>query len=85
MHVASDGKSRWLTRGTLAALFAYPLVQLGYRRVTSLIASRNTVSQQFCKHLGFKVEGYCRNAMKDDDVLVMGMLREDCRFIKQEI
>lgn len=85
MHVASDGKSRWLTRGTLAALFAYPFQQLGYRRVTSLIGSRNIVSQEFCKHVGFKVEGYCEHGMKDDDVLVMGMLRERCRFIKQEI
>lgn len=85
MHVASDGKSNWLSRGTLAALFAYPLIQLGYRRVTSLIASKNAASQRFCEHLGFEHEGYCRHAMKDDDVVIMGMLKENCRFIKQEI
>lgn len=85
IHVASDGSAQWLTRDALAGIFAYPFVQLGYRRVTSLIGTRNKASERFCRHLGFEQEGYCRHAMPDDDIIIMGLLRERCRFINQEI
>lgn len=83
MHVASDGSANWLTRGALAGIFSYPFVQLGFRRVTSLIGNKNKLSMRFCQHLGFEQEGYCKNAMEDDDVVVMGLLQERCRFLNK--
>lgn len=84
MSVASDGSSHWLNRGYLAALFAYPFIQLGMRRVTSAVASKNTASYGFCLHLGFVVEGVCRDALPDDDLVIMGMLRAECRYLPKE-
>lgn len=84
MHVASDGSGRWLTRTALIEAFHYPFVQLGLRRVTALIPAKKTAAIRFNEHLGFKLEGFCPEAMPDDDLQVRGMLRRECRFIPQE-
>lgn len=84
MHVASDGSGRWLTKEALVRFFAYPFIQCGLRRVTSPIGTKNTASMRFCQHLGFEQEGFCRHALADDDVIVMGLIRENCRFIPKE-
>lgn len=85
MHVASDGSRRWLTRDLLVSAFAYPFIQLGLRRVTSPIASRNKDSLAFNQHLGFKQEGRHPFAAGDDDVITLGLLREQCRFVDQNL
>lgn len=84
MHVASDGSRRWLTRSVLIQVFGYPFVQLGLRRVNALIPAKKTDAIRFNEHLGFKLEGYCPEAMPDDDLQIRGMLRRECRFIPQE-
>lgn len=81
LHVASDGSGHWLTRRFLVAVFAYPFIQLGLRRVTALVAARNTRALRFDLHLGFDYEGCCRDALPDDDLLVLGMTRAQCRFL----
>lgn len=84
MHVASDGDSNWFSRPMLFAIFAYPFVQCGLRRVTGTIASKNAASLRFAQHLGFEVEGLCREAAENDDLVVLGMLRRNCRYIPAE-
>ena len=84
IHVASDGSRRWLTRGFLAAVFAFPFIQVGLRRVTGLVPARNLVARQFNRRLGFDFEGLCRHALPDDDIVVLGMLRSRCKFIPPE-
>lgn len=84
MHVASDGSRRWLTREFLVHVFSYPFVQLNLRRVTALVPSRNQHALNFDRKLGFRDEGYFRHAMPDDDIVALGMLRGDCRFIPRE-
>ena len=81
IHIASDGTRRWLNRAFIAECFAYPFVQLGLRRVTGLVAAKNRDALRFDAHLGFEYEGLLRRALPDDDVVVLGMLRESCRFI----
>lgn len=81
ISAASDGSRRWMSRELLAAIFKYPFLQLGLRRVTAIVATRNTTSLNYCKNMGFRKEGYCPHAMVDDDAWILGMLREDCRFI----
>jgi RimJ/RimL family protein N-acetyltransferase len=83
MHVASDGSRRWLNKELLLASFAYPFTQLGFRRVTALIPSRNSASLAFNKALGFTQEGFHPHATPDDDLITLGLLRENCRFIIQ--
>lgn len=84
MHIASDGSRRWLTREFLAEAFAYPFLQLGLRRVTAKVASKNLDALEFDRRLGFLDEGLCREAMPDDDIVILGMLRRDCRLIPPE-
>lgn len=81
MSAASDGTGHWMSRSFLRAIFMYPFAQLGFRRVTAIVAARNKQSLNYCMNMGFKVEGFCPHAMADDDAFILGMLRENCRFI----
>jgi len=86
MHVASDGSRRWLTRGFMAAAFAYPFIQCGLQRVTGLVPASNREALDFDLRLGFRPEGRMRLALHNDDMIVLGMLREECPFIpKKEV
>jgi RimJ/RimL family protein N-acetyltransferase len=84
IHIASDGTKRWMNRGFLAACFAFPFVQLGLRRVTGLVAAKNTAALAFDENLGFAREGYHPHAAGDDDLITLGLLRENCRFLSAE-
>lgn len=84
MHIASDGTRRWMNKELLLSAFAYPFVQLGLKRVTGIVPARNTAALSFDEHLGFVREGLCRDGFPDDDMVILGMLRKDCRFISQE-
>lgn len=81
IHVASDGNPHWLSRPFLAAAFMHPFVQWKLKRVTGLVPAKNTAALRFDLHLGFVKEGYLRKALPDDDLILLGMLREECRFI----
>lgn len=84
MHIASDGSKQWLSRAFLTASFAYPFIQLGLRRVTGLVPSRNSDALRFDTNLGFEFEGLCRDALPDDDIIILGMRKAHCRFIPLE-
>ncbi len=84
MHLASDGTGKWMNRAILAAAFAYPFIQLRLNRVTGLVPSKNAQALRLNEHLGFEREGLCRKAMPDDDIVVMGLLRENCKWVPKE-
>jgi hypothetical protein len=80
MTVASSGvlwRYKWII-----PLFRYPFVQLGCRRVSARCASRNHKSKAALLHLGFVLEGQLRDALPDDDVLLFGMTRAECRWLE---
>lgn len=81
VHVASDGSAHWLNRAYLAHFFAYPFIQLGLRRITGLVPSNNHRALAFDLHLGFQVEGRLREAFPDADLMVLGMLKRECRYL----
>ena len=83
MHVSAIEGSRWMTKEFLFSAFDYPFNQLGLRRVTGRIKKRNKRAAAFVKHLGFKYEGTMRHYFADDDALIFGLLRGDCRFIRR--
>ena len=86
MHIASDGTGRWMNKELLVSSFAYPFIQLGYPRITGIVAESNTKALEFDLKLGFKREGYCRKAAKDGGaIIVLGMLKEECRFIPRTV
>ena len=80
MSVAADSP-KFLTRKTLREYFAYPFEQLALRRVTILIESCNTHSIDFNRRLGFVAEGLLRNWYGQHHGILMGMLREDCKWL----
>ena len=84
MHIASDLSRTWLSRAFLKACFMHPFVQWRLQRVTGLVASRNADALRFDEHLGFKREGLIKHGLPDDDLVLLGMLREDCRWIPQK-
>lgn len=85
MHVASDGSGHWITKGLLFTAFAYPFIQCGLRRVTGLVPASNTRALDFDIKLGFTPEGRMRHFLPNgDDMIILGMLREDCPFISKE-
>lgn len=84
IHIASDGKGNWLSRSFLRASFLHPFVQWDLRRVTGLVPARNEAALRFDLHLGFVREGVVRHALPDDDIILLGMLREDCRWIPEK-
>lgn len=83
MSFAAIPGRRWLTRAYLHAIFRYPFVQLGVRRVTGFVAAKNSDSLRFAHHLGAKLEGVMKHALPDDDLVILGILREDCRYGKE--
>lgn len=84
MHLASDGTGKWMNKAILAAAFAYPFIQLRLNRVTGLVPSSNEKALALNEHLGFIREGLCRKALPNDDMIVMGLLRENCRWVPKE-
>lgn len=84
IHVAAVPDVRWMTRGFMHAVFHYPFLQLQVRRVTAVVAAKNVlISTRFHERLGFKLEGYLRHALKDDDMYLFGMLKSECRWLKE--
>lgn len=86
LSVASDGSRRWVTREFLIRVFAYPFIQLSYRRVTCLVAASNSNSLRLCEHFGWTREGVLRHGTPSgEDMILLGMLREECRYLPERM
>lgn len=80
MSVAA-ASPKFLSRRALRAFFGYPFNQLGLERVTSLISVDNAKSYKLCRGLGFSVEGCLRKWFSPLDGMVMGLLKEECKWL----
>lgn len=74
----------FITKRFAYAVALYPFVQLGCRRVTAFIAVDNAKSLSLAQQLGFRIEGTVREWFPDSDAYILGLLREDCKWIKDE-
>lgn len=82
MHVAAVEGKHWLSKEFLYAVFAYPFIQLNCNRVTGLVRADNFKAQKLDEHLGFVKEGLIRRGCSDGtDMILYGMLKEECRWI----
>ena len=81
-HIADIPGKKWLTRDFLFAMFDYPFNQLECNRITGLVPKKNKEARRFDTHLGFEYEGNMRHALPDDDMLIYGMLKEKCKWLK---
>ncbi len=82
VSVAFDSPG-WALPGTLRALFDYPFSQLGCRRMTAMVGRKNKQSRKLTEGMGFKLEGVHPKGLDGrQDVMSYGLLKEDCRWIK---
>ena len=84
MHISAIDGRKWLTPEFLFAAFDYPFNELGRKRVTAFMRSKNDRAISFAKNLGFEYEGTMKNYYADDDAVVYGLLRENCRFLMRK-
>ena len=85
IHVASDGRPNWFTREYAIRTMAYPFNQCQLHRISCLISITNMKSIRFTLQFGGWVhEGTQREAgYAGEDLLLFGMLKEDCRWLRQ--
>jgi hypothetical protein len=73
---------RWCNRTTLHAALSYPFLQVSSRRCGATRAAGNAHARRFVERVGFRQEGVARNAWLSGDVVIYGMLREECRWLR---
>lgn len=80
MSVAA-ASPKFLSRRALRAFFGYPFGQMNLCRVTAVVSTDNPHSYQFNRRLGFSVEGQLRKWFGATDGIVMGLLKEECKWL----
>lgn len=83
MHIVSNGNKNFASRGMIFGFFALPFLNCQLARVTTTVRQRNVDVQKLALNLGFRFEGVKVNGYADDNMVVMGMRREDCIWIKK--
>lgn len=82
VHVAVKPGAR-VTRDALRAVFTYPFIVCGVRRVSGYVDESNSAARRFDEHLGFREETRLKGAAKDGgDVIVYVMWRHECRYLE---
>lgn len=75
---------RWCSARCLRQIFKTGFDVLGCCRINALISAENGPSLSLAKRCGFVLEGNMRRyGDNGGDVYVLGMLREECRFINK--
>lgn len=74
--------SKWADRDMLYMTFHYPFIQLSCRKVFGQIPANNTQALDFDLKLGFKIEARIPEVFPNEDLIVVSMKREDCRWLK---
>lgn len=72
----------WADRDMLWITFHYPFIQLRCRKVFGQVPANNTAALDFDLKLGFKIEARIHDVFPDEDLIVVAMKREDCRWLK---
>ena len=81
-HMAVEAPIVW--RSLVRPAFAYPFLQAGRRVLVGVIPSHNRKSVEMAKALGFREMHRIRDGWTEgDDLLLLEMRREDCRWIQE--
>jgi RimJ/RimL family protein N-acetyltransferase len=80
MHVAGF-HPRWINRDMLYVCFNYPFVQLGVKKIFGQIPCKNKRAIDFDLKLGFERLVVVEGVYPNDDMLVVAMTREQCRYL----
>lgn len=75
------GRGCW-TRRVIRAVFDALFNTMLCARVTVHVRASNREAEDLASRLGFKREGIVRRKYGNEDGILMGMLREECRWLK---
>jgi hypothetical protein len=85
IHTAG-ARPHWLSKALLYLAFDYPFRQLKVGKLFAQIPERNVKSLRLCQHMGFKIEATLYGVYNYLDgvngLYVLGLYREDCRFLR---
>lgn len=70
------------TLPVLRDLFRYVFQNLGCARVTARTRVSNLRARRGLEAIGFRIEGVIRELHEDEDALMYGMLRRECRVVR---
>lgn len=79
-HVAGFDP-HWVNRDMLWICFDYPFNKMKVRYMFGQVPSKNQEALEFDLNLGFKIVTIIEGAYPDDDMVLLRMGREDCRFL----
>jgi RimJ/RimL family protein N-acetyltransferase len=80
IHITSWDK-RWISRALLFVVFDYPFNQLQVNKIFGEIKRSDEETLRFAFKVGFKAEAGLEGVYPNDDMVVVGMYRADCRFL----
>lgn len=80
VHIAGFSK-RWIDRDMLFVMFDYPFRQLDCKQAFCQVAAKNTEVLEFNKHFGWEEVIKLEGVFPDDDMVLMRMYRDKCRFL----
>lgn len=72
---------RWLNRDLLWMVFDYPFNQLKVKNLLGRMPSKNKHALDFNLSIGFEIVATIGGVFPDDDLLVLCLPREKCRFL----
>lgn len=83
-ELAMAGSDGWLSKTLIRCVFTYVFCVLNCARATARVTAKNTRALQIDLRLGFYAEGVMRKAVDGNDIVVLGMLKEECRWINEQ-
>ena len=72
----------WIIRDMIWVCFDYPFTQLGVKKIFAPVPSSNTLALEMDLRWGFKDPVVLKDVFDDGDLIVLSMLREDCKWLK---
>lgn len=80
-EVFMAGDKGWMTRQLLRVFFFYIFDRLGCSRCTGLVEASDSLAIDTAIRFGAQVEGEMRDALPSGSIMVLGMLKSECRWL----
>ena len=81
LHLAGF-RHDWVNKDMLWVCFHYPFIQLNCTKIFGQVPLSNKRALEFDLKIGFKEETRISGVFDDGDLVVISMLREDCKWLK---
>jgi hypothetical protein len=73
-----------LNRSLIYATAQYVFDQMKCARCSITVQTKDLKTYETALKFGFRVEGVKRRGFGDEDAIIMGMVREDCRWMRNK-